>query len=66
MQIAVQNRSDHGNATTANAGDDLNRNLELAADATRKQLGELVLQAVRADQDLASRTVHNLPRMLAA
>ncbi|MEE8171935.1 MAG: hypothetical protein V3T62_03305 [Alphaproteobacteria bacterium] len=54
MQFAVQNRSDFGNATTANAGVDLKRNLELAADATRKQLGELVLQAVRAHDKFAT------------
>lgn len=37
-----------GNATTGNATAGLKHNLELAADATRKELGELVLGAVRA------------------
>ena len=65
MQIAVENRSDDGNATTANAGVDLQRNLELAADATRKQLGELVLQAVRAHDKFATTAIpakYSLPR----
>ena len=43
-----------GNATTGNAGAELKRNLELAPDAMRKQLGEQVLQAVRAHGEIAS------------
>jgi len=43
-----------GNATTGNAGTELKRNLELAPDATRKQLGEQVLQTVRAHGEIAS------------
>jgi PKHD-type hydroxylase len=41
-------RFNDGNATTGNAGNALKKNLELAADATRKQLGEMVLAAANA------------------
>ena len=43
-----------GNATTGNAGAELKRNLELVADATRKQYGEFVLQAVRGHGEFAT------------
>ena len=43
-----------GNASTGNASAGLKRNLELAADATRKQLGETVLGAVRAHEIFAT------------
>ena len=43
-----------GNATTGNAGAGLKHNLELAADTTHKELGELVLGAVCVHDKFAS------------
>ena len=43
-----------GNATTGNAGAGLKHNLELAADTTRNELGELVLGAVCAHDTFAT------------
>ncbi len=47
-------RFNDGNATTGNAGAGLKHNLELAADETRKQLGEMVLAAAGGNPTFAT------------